>query len=207
MLDLLKFADARLGEPSTWASIALLLATAHVSVDPGVLHQVTLWASIASGVLGVVLTEVGTKPAAQIASDAVTALLAAAKAMPVPVKTLGLLLAVGLGALLAACSAPKIIAALQSPPGQLFCAIQTSGGGTIVAGLISTAVTGVAPGAGPIAVLATNATVADVDGDCAKAAMATGGVSAVPVSPPAVPSAAPQVAIPSPASPVTGGAA
>jgi hypothetical protein len=96
---------------------------------------------------------------------------------------------------LAGCASSQISTALASPSGQLFCAIETEGGGTIVAGLIDAASSAV-PGATPIAVLATNAGQTAVNADCAKA----GGM---PVSPPAMPSAAPLVAIASPASPTT----
>jgi hypothetical protein len=98
---------------------------------------------------------------------------------------------------LAACSATQVNTALQTPTGQLFCAVQTAGGGAVVVGLINAeataagvAVPGVAP-AVPLAVLATGAAKATVDADCA----AAGGVA---VSPPANPTAAPQVAIVSP---------
>ena len=105
----------------------------------------------------------------------------------------GTVLLVG-AALLSGCAADKISTALASPPGQLFCAIQTGGGGTIVAGLINAEVTQAAPDAAPIAVLATGATKSAVDKACA----AAGGI---PVSPPANPAAAPQIAIPASATP------
>lgn len=87
MMNLLKYADARLGEPSTWASIGLMLGMLHVSVDPGTLHALTLWGGVASGVLGVVLSEVGSKPPMAIAGDVLNALVAGIKAMPTPVQT------------------------------------------------------------------------------------------------------------------------
>lgn len=99
-----------------------------------------------------------------------------------------LILALAAGIALTACTTAQQQAALSSPAGQLFCAIQTGGGGAIVVGLINAELTGAAPGAAPIAVLATGATKAFVDGACAKA----GGIA---VSPPAVPAAAPQVAV------------
>ena len=37
---------------------------------------------------------------------------------------------------LGACSTAQVQTALSSPAGQLFCAIQTSGGGTVVVGLV-----------------------------------------------------------------------
>lgn len=82
MMDILKFIDARLGEPSTWASIATMLAVAHVSVPAGVWDQVTLWGIVVAGTVGVFLKEAGTKPTTQIASDALSAFVAAVKAMP-----------------------------------------------------------------------------------------------------------------------------
>lgn len=104
---------------------------------------------------------------------------------------------------LAGCSTAKVTTALQSPPGQLFCSIQTSGGGAFTAGLVAAALTGAVPTAGPLVVIATNAGKAAVDADCAKAAQTVaGGVSGVAVSPPAVQANVPQVAIVAPASPV-----
>jgi hypothetical protein len=101
---------------------------------------------------------------------------------------------------IAACVGTTQTTSLQSPAGQLFCAIQTSGGGTIVAGLVSGA-SATLGGAAPLVVLATNAGQTAVDQDCAAAAAATGGTAGLPVVPPAVPSAAPLVAIANPASP------
>ncbi len=90
----------------------------------------------------------------------------------------------GVGAMglviVAACSLPTPAAVAASPEGQLFCAIATSSG-PIVAALIDAA-------SGGAAVIATNAASALVASECALA----GGV---PVSPPAVPEAAPVVAI------------
>ena len=89
---------------------------------------------------------------------------------------------------MAACSASQVTTALSSPTGQLFCAIQTGGGGAVVVGLIDAEATAVSPAAAPIAVLATGAAKSVVDGYCAQA----GGIA---VSPPANPAAAPQVAV------------
>lgn len=97
------------------------------------------------------------------------------------------------------CSPGAVTSALSTPAGQLFCAIQTSGGGTTIAGLVDAAASSALPGAAPVAVLATNATVAQVNTACANAAAATGSTSGIPVSPPANPSATPTVAIPVPA--------
>lgn len=87
-MDLLKFIDARLGESSTYASLAVLLALVHVNVDPGTMHVAALWGAVAASVLGVVLAEVGSgKTVPQIASDALGAFLAALKVMPAPAPT------------------------------------------------------------------------------------------------------------------------
>lgn len=79
MLDLLKYLDARLGEPGTWASIAAMLVLAHVSVDPGTWHVITAYGIIIAGLLGVVLREIGNKPPMQIANDVAQALLVGLK--------------------------------------------------------------------------------------------------------------------------------
>jgi hypothetical protein len=97
-------------------------------------------------------------------------------------------------ALLAAgCSVERINADLSTPEGQLFCAINTAGGGTIVAAVVDGAAAGV-PGAEPAAVIATGMTQSFVQQACLAAARATGGVSAIPVVPPANAAAAPRVA-------------
>lgn len=102
-----------------------------------------------------------------------------------------------------ACTATQTSTALNSAPGQLFCSIQTSGGGSFIAALIAATASGVAPAAGPLVVIATNAGKAAVDADCAKAAASiAGATSGVPVSPPANPATAASVAIVAPASPV-----
>jgi hypothetical protein len=83
MLNLLKFVDARLGEPSTWASLAGMLAMVNINVDPGVLHTISLWGAVGAAVLGVLIAETGSgKTTAQIATDAFNTLVAAIKAMP-----------------------------------------------------------------------------------------------------------------------------
>jgi hypothetical protein len=72
--------------------------------------------------------------------------------------------------------------------GQLFCAIDTAGGGQIVAGIIDADASAAGgPAAGEVAVLATNLAQATVQSYCQKAAQAVGGVSGVPVSPPTAP--------------------
>jgi hypothetical protein len=100
---------------------------------------------------------------------------------------LPLLCALAAGSL-AACSQSQVTSALATPTGQLFCAVQTSGGGTIVAGLVDAEAATAGAAAGAAAVIATGAAKATVDTDCA----AAGGVA---VSPPANPAAAPTIAI------------
>lgn len=100
---------------------------------------------------------------------------------------------------LGGCSASQVTTALSSPTGQLFCAVQTGGGGAIVVGLIDAEATAASPAAAPIAVLATGAAKATVDSYCAQA----GGVA---VSPPTNPATVPQVAVktaPAPAVPAS----
>jgi hypothetical protein len=78
---------------------------------------------------------------------------------------------------LSACSA----AMLASPSGQLFCALQTDGGGSVVVGLIDAEASALLPGAAPVAVLAAGAAQADLDAACAAAAASVGGTGmAVP---------------------------
>lgn len=78
MLEILAYANARMGESGTWAAIAAMLTALHVNVPPGVWSQVTAWAVIASGVLSVILKEAqsGTSKS-QIEADAFAALLKA----------------------------------------------------------------------------------------------------------------------------------
>lgn len=74
MTDLLKFIDDRLGEPSTYASLATLLALLHVNVDPGLMHAITLWGAGAAAVLGFLLTEKASgKTPTQILNDLLAA--------------------------------------------------------------------------------------------------------------------------------------
>jgi hypothetical protein len=89
---------------------------------------------------------------------------------------------------LAGCSWAQVQTAVNSPAGQLFCAVQTAGGGAIVVGLIDAEASALAPAAAPIAIIATNAGKAIVDRACA----AAGGIA---VSPPPNPAWAPQVAV------------
>lgn len=100
---------------------------------------------------------------------------------------------------LAACSPAqeaKLQAAAASPPGQLFCGIQTAGGGAVIAKIVQAAVAGAAPAATPAAVLVTGMSKEFVDAQCAAAARAAGGVGAIAVAPPDAPAAVPTVAVP-----------
>ena len=69
MMDLLKYLDARLGEPSTYAGLAALLVAAHVNLPAGLWSDITLYGPVIAGALAVVLAEQGKKSAAQIAAD------------------------------------------------------------------------------------------------------------------------------------------
>jgi len=93
------------------------------------------------------------------------------------------------------CSLSSPTVALSSPAGQLFCAIDTGGGGQIIAGLINADATAQLGPAGPVVVLATNAAAAVVQSDCAAASAAVGGRGGVPVSPPAAGTTTATVAI------------
>lgn len=107
---------------------------------------------------------------------------------------------------LSACSPGQngeVVTGMSTPLGALFCNVQMSGGGSFVATLTSVALTGAAPSAAPLVVIATNAGKAAVDADCAKAALNTAGaIGAVPVSPPPNAASVPSIAIVAPASPV-----
>ena len=72
-MDFAKYLVARLREPATWASIAVLLAAAHVNVDPGLWATITAWGVVASAALGVVLAETGSKSSGAIAEDVLKA--------------------------------------------------------------------------------------------------------------------------------------
>jgi hypothetical protein len=80
MRDLLIYLDARFGESATWASIAAMLVAAHVSIDPGLWHTITMWGTLGAGALAVVLREAGNKPPQTIASDLLSTIGAAAVA-------------------------------------------------------------------------------------------------------------------------------
>lgn len=89
---------------------------------------------------------------------------------------------------------------LKSPPGQLFCAIATQGGGQIVAKVVEAQASTAGPTVGALAILATDMSQAFVQSSCQSAAAAVGGLGGVPVSPPADPASAPPVAIVRPTS-------
>ena len=84
MLALLKMLDARLSEPSTYAGLSAILLALNVNIDPGVMHQVTLYGTILSGVLAVILSEIGNKPPMQIAIDVIEALASGLKTVAPP---------------------------------------------------------------------------------------------------------------------------
>ena len=75
--------------------------------------------------------------------------------------------------------------------GQLFCSVATKNGPMVV-GVINAAVTVAAPGAAPVALLVTGASASFVAAACAS-------INGIPVSPPAVPTAVPAVAVVPPA--------
>jgi hypothetical protein len=79
MMELILYLIARLGESSTYASIATILAFYHVSVNDAQMQQLTLWGGVISAVLGIVLREKGTKSTGQMLNDAALALLAVLK--------------------------------------------------------------------------------------------------------------------------------
>lgn len=148
MLNLLKailsFIDARMGEPSTYASLSVILASAGFNVSDGVMHTVAMYGMVAAGALGVLLSESNIKPGVQVAEDVAKAAVAGIKAMPVT--TAGL--AIVAMASLSACSAQQGVAVLtaagvsqaqattivsdSAAAGQLFC--QSESGVVAVAG-------------------------------------------------------------------------
>ncbi len=114
MRDLLRYLDARLGEASTYAGLAAVLGAAHISVDAGVLHAVTLWGVVLSGALAVLIGEAGNRPGQTVATDVLAALVAGIKAMPTsaPSSPPASAPAVASGAAPLAATAPAPIAAL-----------------------------------------------------------------------------------------------
>ena len=69
MSELIGYLATRLGEATTWATIAALLTVAHIKVDPGIWQDVTLYGVMVAGALGVLIRERGTKADALIALD------------------------------------------------------------------------------------------------------------------------------------------
>jgi hypothetical protein len=98
---------------------------------------------------------------------------------------------------LSACSTTGTTAALASPAGQLFCAVDAAGGGQLVVGVIDAEATAKLGAAAPVAVLATGAAASTVQSECNQAALANGGTAGMPVSPPST--SVPNVAIKVPA--------
>jgi hypothetical protein len=72
----LKYLDARMGEPSTWASMAVLLGALHFNVSSDTWAAITAWGVIFSGLLGIALSEKAAgKGTAQIAQDILNTLI------------------------------------------------------------------------------------------------------------------------------------
>lgn len=84
MRELLTYLDARLGEPSTYAGIAVLLGLMHVNVPAGVMQSASLWGAVIAGAMSMLLQEMGKKPGMQVADDVLGALVSGIKAMPAP---------------------------------------------------------------------------------------------------------------------------
>ena len=79
----------------------------------------------------------------------------------------------------------QAVSAAKTVPGQLFCAIQLSGGGTLIASAINAEASALAPATAPVAIIATGATKTFVDKVCDQAAQNVAGATAgVAVSPP-----------------------
>lgn len=74
MLAFLKWIDARLGEPSTYAGIAALLTVCHVTVDAPLMQAITFWGAAVAGILSVIVSEAGTKSPSAIAVDVLKAI-------------------------------------------------------------------------------------------------------------------------------------
>jgi hypothetical protein len=175
VLNLLKFLDARFGEPSTYASIAVLLAASGAHIDNATMHTIAMYGVVVASAFGVLLSEAGAKPAAQVAADVLKATVAGVKAMPVA--ALALMLA-GAGAL-SACGTPTQGAAVLTAAGVPAATAQTITSDAAAAGqLFCQSESGVVAVAGANVVGATGAAVSAV---CA-AASATGALT--PVAPP-----------------------
>ena len=96
MKDLILYADARLGESSTWASIAVALTALHLNIEPGLMAQFATWGIGLSVGLGVLMKETGTKSAMGVASDALAAAAGSISTKAVTLALLAGLLCVGL---------------------------------------------------------------------------------------------------------------
>jgi hypothetical protein len=135
MLALLKIIDARFSEPSTYAGISAMLLALNINLDPGVMHQVTLYGTVGAGVLAILLNEIGNKSPAVIASDMLGALVAAIKAMPTDATTvtktvLALMLAVPMLAL-SACGIPPAQQTAAIAAGQTLVSIAAANNTTV----------------------------------------------------------------------------
>lgn len=85
LMTFLRFLDERLGEPSTYASLAIMFSLANVNVDPGVWKVATMYGGVAAAGLGFLLREASSgKTVAQIVSDTLAAIVAAANAKTPP---------------------------------------------------------------------------------------------------------------------------
>lgn len=175
MLNLLKFIDARLGEPSTYASLAAVLAMSGVSVDSAAMHQIALYGVVAAGGLGVLLSESSSKTAGAVADDVLKAIVAGVKAMPTTAAALALL---AFGSL-SACGTPEQGAAVLIAAGVPAATAQTLTSDAAAAGqLFCQSESGVVAVAGANVIGATGTAVAAA---CA-AASASGALT--PVAPP-----------------------
>jgi hypothetical protein len=74
-------------------------------------------------------------------------------------------------------------AMLATPAGQVFCSLQTQGGGSLVVGLIDAEATAVSPAVAPVAILAANTAQSDIDSACADAGRLVGGTGSQAVPP------------------------
>lgn len=77
MMNLLKYLDGRLAEPSTWTAIATLLLALHVNVSSSLMQAITLWGTGFAGALGFLIAESSSgKSSSQIAQDILDRLVA-----------------------------------------------------------------------------------------------------------------------------------
>jgi hypothetical protein len=77
MMNLLKYIDSRLAEPSTWSALAALLLALHINVDPGLMKAITIWGTGFAGILGFLIAENSSgKAGTQVAQDILNALVA-----------------------------------------------------------------------------------------------------------------------------------